>query len=212
MKRSLLPGLLVGILIPVFALAQEPKPPLPAAPIPLAESPPITVPAPEGCAAPGRTICLDKVHLVEDQCATTIPKLTLREEVIGTKQIQELYFHEEKQTVTALVQKPREVEQQVECTTMQPCTTVDPCTGCPHTVYNPVPIMRTVKVTVYDIVPETREVIVRVPCLRPGPELQLKRLTLDSTQEPAIRTTLRAIPEHNEVHVPECPAPVCLPK
>jgi hypothetical protein len=173
-------------------------------PLPLAE-------AHESCAAPGRTICLDKVHLVEDQCATTFPKLSLRDEVIGTKQEMELYYQEERQTVTAMVQKPREVEQQVECTTMEPSTTIDPSTGCPHTIYKPVQVIRTVKITVYDCVPETREVIVRVPCLRPGKEFLLKRLVLDCTQEPAIRKTLRAVPEHNEVHVPECPT-TCLPK
>jgi hypothetical protein len=100
--------------------------------------------------------------------------------------------------------KPREVVQDVPCTTMVPTTVTDPCTGQCRTEYKSCPVVRQVKITVYDSVPVERIVVVAVPCLKPGKPLQVSKLVVDTTIEPAIRTRMQVLTMPNEVHVPPC--------
>lgn len=168
--------------------------------------PPVT----EADCAP-RTVSVPKVYLVEEQCATTIPKLTLREEVVGRGCAGvQLEYAEEKHSVTEMTLKPRKVEQQVVCTEMRTVEKVDPCTGCVCTVREACPVVRTVTLTVYDPVPVTREVVVRVPCLKPGKEVVVKKMVLDVTAEAAIEKRYRLLTVPNEVPVPSCPPAPCV--
>ena len=115
-------------------------------------------------------------------------------------------FREEKQTVTEMVLKSRECEQGVIVNTTREVTTADPVTGkpCTHVVCQPE--SRIVKVLVYDLVPETRDVIVRVPCLKTVDRVVLvKRLCAYPTTQAVIETRLRAEFTTNELTVPLCP-------
>lgn len=73
------------------------------------------------------------------------------------------------------------------------------------------PIVGQVKITVYDPVPAERLVEGAVPCLKPGNPLQVSKLVVDTTIEPAIYTRMRLLTMPNAVHVPLCcalpPAP-----
>jgi hypothetical protein len=142
-----------------------------------------------------------------------MPVLTLRDVVCGRAHGLEVEFKEEKRVITEWVAKPRQVEQEVLCTTMVPYTVTDPCTGQCHTDYKSCPVVRKVTITVNDVVPQETEVIVRVPVIKPGPELEVRRLALDTTLEAAIETRLRLYTMPNEIHyvVPACPpVPPCL--
>jgi hypothetical protein len=149
--------------------------------------------------------------LMEQQEATTIPQMKVREEVIGRACGLDVEYREQKQVVTEWELKPREVIQEVPCTTMKPVTVTDPCTGQCRTEYQSCPIVRQVKVTVYDPVPVERQVAVAVPCLKPGKPLQVSRLAVDCTIEPALRTRFQLLCMPNQVTVPPCcalpPAP-----
>jgi hypothetical protein len=176
-------------------------------------------PSPAPCPAPvlEKTISLPRTTLVEQQEATTLPKWVLRDVVVGCGQEgPALDFREERHLVTEMTLKPRQVEQQVTCMESKPVTTTD-CQGHCHTEYHPCPVVKAVKVTVYDTVPVQREVVVRVPVLKPGRELVVKKLALDCATEPAIRKTFTAVTVPNEIRVVvpispiPCPAPLgCL--
>jgi hypothetical protein len=162
-----------------------------------------------------KTIPYGQVLLVPQERATTLPQWTLREVEVGRGPGGPvLSFHEERRTVTELELRPREVEQQVVCTESKPETVTDPCTGRCHTVYRPCEVVKTVKVKAYDTVPVQREVIVRVPVLKPGPDVVVKKLVLDKATVPAVETTFKAVHVPNEIKVlvPGCPAgsgPAC---
>jgi hypothetical protein len=218
MTRWLLAATAAGLLAAAAAWADEPPkepvpPPKDAAqpnePIPPPKD--LTPPAapalpPEACAPGcGRTICQPRYSLMEVQSATTLPRFNIREETIGTERGLAVDYVEERRTVTELVMKPHEVEQQVTCMTAQPCTVTDPCTGECHTEYHQVPVCKTVKITVFEAVPTPREVVVRVPYLKPGPEFVHKRLAVDAVTIPAIEKRLQLLTVPNEIAVPAPP-------
>jgi hypothetical protein len=156
-----------------------------------------------------KTIPHTQVLLVPHEHATTLPDWKLRP--VETGRLPEgpvLDFREEKQVVTELRLQPRQVEEQVVCNESKPVTVTDPCTGCCHTEYRTCPVVKTVKVTVYDTVPVQREVLVRVPVLKPGGEVVVKQLTLVPEAVPAVERRFHAVTTHNElkvvVPVPEC--------
>ena len=60
------------------------------------------------------------------------------------------------------VLKPREVLKDYVTCMLVPVTVVDPCTGCPYTTCKPQPMVQKVKCTVWDCVPETTKVAVKV--------------------------------------------------
>jgi hypothetical protein len=77
-----------------------------------------------------------------------------------------------------------------------------------------VQVTKRVKITVYDVVPEQREYIVRTPCLKPVEEdVVVKKLAVDKITIPAIEKRLEAIPTDCEIKVPMVSAPPqpCLP-
>jgi hypothetical protein len=122
----------------------------------------------------------------------------------------ELTFKEEKHTITEMKAVPRTVEQQVCTSKMVPETTTDPVTGKPCTVWTKVPEIKTVKVTVYDVVPVTKEVIVKLPCIKEKPQqVEIRNLVVDETEEAAIckRYNLVVTPNEIKVMVPACPLP-----
>ena len=142
--------------------------------------------------------------LMEQQEATTVPRMRVREEVVGRACGLDVEYREKKQVVVEWTLKPREVVQNVPCTKMVPVTVTDPCTGQCRTEYKSCPVVRPVKLTVYDPVPVERLVVVAVPCLKPGKPLQASKLFVDTTIEPAIRTHMQVLAMPNQVHVPAC--------
>jgi hypothetical protein len=225
MTRWLLAAFTAGLLAaaPGQTRADEPKEPVaPPKEIPKeiipppkdAELPPPIIPdgyAP-GC---GRPICLPQFHLMELQAATTLPRMRIREEVVGIERRMVVDYHEERRTINDVELKPHDVEQEVTCMDTQPCTVVDPCTGECRTEYHCVPVVKKVKIVVFEAVPTTREVLVRVPYLKPGPEFQVRRLALDSYSIPAIEKRLQLIETDNVITapvpppLPPCPGPSC---
>jgi hypothetical protein len=184
---------------------------------------PSAVPGPPATTCPSaclpfveKTISLRKVYLVEEQAATTLPQLTLREfEAACAKETSlDIAWKEEPFVCTELTLKAREVEQEVACTKVEPVTRIDPSTGHPCTVYEQVPVVKKVKITVYDAVPEERAYVVRFPCVKPVERnVIVKRLAIDATTEPAIEKHLRAItvPCEAKVMAPANPAPCLSP-
>jgi len=218
MVRHSLIGMLSGILVLPASLlhADEPKP-LNEKALPPTTDMALRVEAPVavGCASCGGSISRTIVTLVEEQTATTRPKLELREQVqFQVVPALEVEYREERRKVTEMVLKPRECEQVVTVHKLKELTTTDPVTGKPCTHYESVPETRTFKVTVYVTVPEQREVIVRVPCLKTVEKAVLvKKLCAYPTTEAVIEKRLRAEPITNDLAVPICPTPVgCLPK
>jgi hypothetical protein len=226
MTRWLLPGCLVGCwALSLPAAAEEPArlpdkapaadqdkpaPTPPVEPVP----PPTPAPPPPPCGPViDKTITRHQVLLVEDQNAITVPRLRLREVEIGRdRRCVELDFREEKRTITEMQLKPRVEEQQVCVTKLVEETVLDDC-GKPCKRMREVPEIQTVKVTKYDVVPVQREVIVRVPVLKPGAELRVKGLTLDHYTEAAIEKRWHAEYNSNDIQVaipiyqPPAPAP-----
>ena len=60
-------------------------------------------------------------------------------------------------------------------------------------------------IEVYDVVPVQREVVIRIPKLKPGPEVVLKAMQLDKTTAPAIERRFDAVttPNVNTVVLPK---------
>jgi hypothetical protein len=211
MRHLLLPAALGAFLfLSSWSLAQEPAP-MPK-PEPLPNPAPAALPPPcAGGSQTEKTICLPKVLLVEEQQAITVPVMRLRDQVVGRDVVHkmEVTYVEEKHTVTEMKTVPREVEQQVCVTKMVPQTSVD-CTGKPCTIYVKVPETKTVKITVFDVVPVQREVIVKMPCLKPvDVEVEVHKLCVDETEEAAIlkRWHLNITPNEIKVMLPACPLP-----
>jgi hypothetical protein len=233
MKQSLLPGCVILCLVVPAALAPA-QPPPPPPPIPKVEPgperlpppaetlPPAPVPVPAPETAPllappgpscGPTISAPVPTLIEDQVETTMPQLRLREQVIGSIAALDVDYRDEKRTVTVLVPKEREVVQDIVATELKPVTVTDPCTGKCHTEYEPCQVINQIKTIVVETVPETREVVVRVPVLKPAAPFLVKRLVVDFGTVEAVEKRLRALNVPNEVVVPPaCPLPPCLPK
>jgi hypothetical protein len=195
---------------PLVTSAQTPSEQIATPPTPVVVD---SVPFVEPCGPPlEKVICKRKIHLVEEQCATTLPALKIREyEACRDKKIDlEITWNESRQTCTELVIKPREIEQDVCCTDVRPVTKIDPCTGCPCTVYESFPVTKRVKVTVYEAGPEQRDYIVRTPCLKPvETEVIVKKLAADAITIPAIQKKLRAIETKCEIRIPVPPPPPC---
>ncbi len=221
-------GISCGLLIACWALLAEARcqerlpqveispPPLPPkeGPASLTELPPparMPFPVPEvaGCPAgapcPARTVSVPSLILMEEQKATTVPKLNVREVVVGSATALDVAYQQQRQTITEWTLKPREVIQLVPCTTLVPVTVTDPCTGQCRTEYKECPTVREVKIVVMDPVPVAREVAVSVPCLKPGQPLEVRKLVVDKTIEPAICSRFQLLTMPNEVPVPVCP-------
>lgn len=180
---------------------------LPADPIP--PLPPPTV---------EKKYCHTDILLVPREKATTVPDWKLRDIEVGRIPTgPTLDFVEEKRFVTEMTLKPREVEQVVTVIESRPVTVTEPCGKC-RTEYQPYETAKVVKVKVYDVVPVQREVVIRVPVLKPGPESVIKKLQLDKTTAPAIERRYDAVvtPNVNTVAVPVPlvlpPCPVCKPR
>jgi hypothetical protein len=157
-----------------------------------------------------------QVLLVPRECATTVPDWKLREVEAGRGPSGPvLEFEDQRQVVTEMRLESHEVEQQVVCTESRPVTVTDPCTGHCRTTYEPCEVVKTVKVRVYETVPVQREVVVKVPVLRHGPEVVVRRLTLDLATAPAVLRRYEAVTTPNEVKfavpVQKVPVPPCTP-
>lgn len=195
--------------LPPPSLLQEQLPPPSAIP----SSPPMPVPGspPPGC-PPGapcaRTISVPRLTLLEEQKAVPVPKLNLREVIVGAARGLDVEYREATQIIGEWTLQPREVTQLVPCTTMVPVTVTDPCTGQCRTEYKSCATVREVKVTVFDKVPVSRPVTVGVPCLKPGQPVLAQKLVVDCTIEAAILSRFQLLTMPNEVHVPACP-PAC---
>jgi hypothetical protein len=155
-----------------------------------------------------KTVSVPRAVLVPEEQAIVVPKLRIYETEIGRDRLPiALDFREERSCITEMVLKPRVEEQQV-CTTKLVEETCLDCHGHPHKVIKQVPEVVTIKVTKYDVVPQKRDVIVRVPVLKPGPEVRIKRLEVHEYSVGAIERRYHAVFTPNEVQV-QIPAPVC---
>lgn len=145
--------------------------------------------------------------LVPKQEAVPLPSLKLREVEVGVLPGMSLDFYEEKRKITELELKECEVEQQIVCRDVKAVTVKDPVTGKCRIDYEPCEVVKTVKVKVYKPVPVCREVVVRVPVLKPGPPLSVKKLVLDELCVPGIKTTFDLAEMTNVIQIPVPPPP-----
>jgi hypothetical protein len=175
-----------------------------------------TPPAP-ACVPPPPAPCGDRtlhhtqVIIVPHEEVTTEPQINIRDVVtrVPTTSLA-IEYREEKRCVTVMVPKPHEIERVVETITCVPETTIDPCTGQCCTTYKNVPETKVVKTQIFVPCPETREVMVRVPVLKPVPiELEVKQLTADWSTKAVPYVKLEGIVIPTEIKVP-CP-PISLP-
>jgi hypothetical protein len=142
--------------------------------------------------------------------------MLLRDELVGSQCGGPVIdYVEQRQTVSAVEMKPHTVEQEVTCMTSQPVTTADSC-GKPCTTYQQVPVVKKVTITVFEPVTVQKEVIVRVPVLKPGKDLIVRRLVADEVTIPAVESRFNLITIPNEVavptpppYVPHCETPAC---
>jgi hypothetical protein len=221
MHRLLLSAILaLGAALPLAAYAQEPipVPPQPTPPEPIVVAPPALQAVTTGiikspCNSCEHSVTVNKLTLVPEETAVAIPRMALREVEVGRDVVtkMELTFHEERQTITEMVLKPRVVEQQVVVMTLKEETVVDPITCKPCKVMKQCPVVQTVKVTVYDTVPEERAVMVRVACLKPvEQQVAIKKLVVDETTVAAICRKYHYLLVPSELPIPRCPC-VCFP-
>ncbi len=170
------------------------------------------LPTPQPCAPiVEKTISLPRTYLMEEQSATTLPELKVREVEVGRARELEVAYREERRQVVVMTLRPREVEKHVVVTTLVPVTTPGPCPGKYVTTYERAQTVRTFKATEYDCVPEARVVVVKVPYLRPGGDVVVKKLTVDATTVSAIQTKFRAVTIPSEIVVPAPPCPLAHP-
>jgi len=173
-------------------------------------APPVPPPQPFCAHSCGTKLDQKDIVLFERQYVVPEPELNLRE--VTTKvpvMTLEVEYKDEKQCVTVMVPKPREIERQVTSLTWLPCTTIDPHTGCPCTTYKEVPICRTEKYTVYETVPETKEYTVKVPVLKPKEtSVSIQYFTADWSSKAVGYTKfdMAVIPQEIKLPGPCCPA------
>ncbi|MFO0879412.1 MAG: hypothetical protein U0840_18855 [Gemmataceae bacterium] len=174
---------------------------------------------PPACPPPtfDKKYCHTDILLVPKQHATTAPDWKLRDIEVGRIRVGPvLDFVEEKRCVTEMTLKQREVDQVVKVIESRPVTVTEPCGKC-RTEYQPYEATKVVKIQVAEVVPVQREVIIRVPVLKPGPEAIVKKIQLDKTTVPAIEHRFDAVqtPSQLSVKVPVPlvipPCPVCRP-
>jgi hypothetical protein len=179
-------------------------------PLPLERLPPArpatppALPEPPAEALPvEKVICTTQIILREHQSATTLPQLNLREVEAGRGCRTELNIGwlEKKRVCTELELRPRETIEEVTCLTSQPITVTD-CNGCPHTEYQQVPVVKKVRVIVFEPFPVERHYLVKVPYAKPiEVNTLIKKLVPEETTVPAIRRTYEALTTHCEIPV-----------
>jgi hypothetical protein len=172
--------------------------------------PPPIAHAPHGCheVPIEKTVSHTDVLLVPHEHATTLPAWKLRDVEVGRLHAGPvLEFKEEKQCVTVMELRERDVVKQVTVMESRPIQVTCPTTGACHTEYQMCPVVKTVKQKVAEVVPVQRQVVVRVPVLKPGGEVIVKQVVVDQLTVPAIKRTFDGVPTHNELTVPVQPCP-----
>jgi hypothetical protein len=179
-----------------------------------AQSAPLADPPTQGCPIPSRTIPYPSVLLLEDTKPFAYAKLNLLEQVGGVvSDGPEVVYREVKQSLTVMELRPREEERLMTSTTFCWETVTDPHTGHCQTVCHQVPVVKKVKVTVFDRVPVVKEVVVRVPTFKPGKDAEIRLFQVASSTEAALLKRCHVIFTPNEavVPTPTCPSSAPLP-
>jgi hypothetical protein len=175
---------------------------LPAAPAPVVAPAPL----PEAGCGPNQVLWMERLVPVH----TLAPREIVTEE---RRPSLEVAYRDEKQVVTELVVRSREVERAVPCTVLKPVTETCPETGQCTTVWKPCTEIKIVKETEFYSVPEQTTLVVRVPYLRPA-ELVVPRKTialeyhtaLQKQEEPIVIPGYE-VPPTRYVMPPELPHP-----
>lgn len=193
-RRRIVAALLVGggILLTSPAWAKNPKHAEPCA---------------EDCGP--RTATATSATLIERNVAVPIPvnklmEITSRQQVEGL----EVEYKDEKQTIEVIELKPRTVEEKHTVYVTREFEEVDPCTGKCCKVCRPCPEERVVKTTVYDRVPVKKTVVVKVAHLKPVKRLvDVTTLCVEPVTVPGIATHFDVVINQEQVKVPCCPPP-----
>lgn len=107
------------------------------------------------------------------------------------------------------VLKPREVLRDHVTCMLVPATAIDPCTGCEYKTYKPQPMVQKVKCTVYDCVPETTRVPVKVCHYRTEKRsFEYKETHCDWVQEMQTKKEWYCVPV---TYTTTVKVPVCVP-
>jgi hypothetical protein len=116
------------------------------------------------------------------------------------------------QTVCGYRYQPRQVVRDQVRFVLVPCTSVDPCTGCAYTTCKPQPVCEKVSCTVWDCVPELKQVPCKV-CVYKTEKRQYRQsyYVCDWKKETVLRPTYECVPvqvttmRKVPVWVPACP-------
>lgn len=219
MRTPLLATITSGLLLMggSWTLAQEGAPerlPEPAAVAPPMPGPGCVVPVPPPLPPVEKIIQHKQLIVVPEQSATTINNLLPRKVECGTTTITQVVpeFPETKFSVTEFVLKPRTVYQEVVVCTVEPKQSTDPVTGKTCTTFEKVSKVQKVALTVYDLVPEQRQLALRTAVVTTKEQpVKIERMVVDEVTEAAIINRLRVHPveETIPVPVPSCPPLAC---
>jgi hypothetical protein len=165
-------------------------------------------PIPPACCAPEKILSIPRYTLVEEQRAICVPRLFARMETIGTIPGLIAVDKMEKRTVSVIVPKIREVEEDTVVTELKPETVTD-CDGHCHTEYKPCPVVRKVKREVVEMVSQDVTFEINVPTLEQAP-LLVQRLVLEGGTMPMIESRFHLHTFPNEVPIPPAPPLPCL--
>jgi hypothetical protein len=159
-----------------------------------------------------KTVPKRQVLLVPHEEATTIPRPTLREVEVGRAPGGPVLEFVEKKTIVMEVRiQECEVLEKVVVEEKKPVIVTDPVTGKCSTVFESCPVEKIIKVKVAKPVTVPKEVVVRVPVLKPGPDLVVTKMVLDVPIVAAVKTTFSVADTVNDIPVVVPPPPPPLP-
>jgi hypothetical protein len=147
------------------------------------------------------------------ECQVTEP--VLRPEIISKKiLVPKLVWSEQKRVHCEPKLVPREGEREVVCWRMVTEVIIDPCTGCTRTICKPIQEVKKVKTTVWEMVTEQKEIVVRTACLQTEEQtVEVRRFVLECKPATVMRRyyDLELVPFEVKIRVPVCvfPPPAC---
>ncbi|GIW81933.1 MAG: hypothetical protein KatS3mg105_3740 [Gemmatales bacterium] len=144
----------------------------------------------------------------EKEVTCTVMQKTWRE-VVEKKKVTVMVpeVHHEKRQICVMKAVPKEIEQDVVCRHLVAEKVKDACTGCVYTVCKPVCTVKKVKMTVFEYVPEKREVTVAVCRMKPvEKEIECRRYVPECKPVTVVQKQryCEMVPVESTIRIPVC--------
>jgi hypothetical protein len=156
-----------------------------------------------------------EIKFVPIEVTTLVEKAIPRELVTREKCVEQVpVWTEQKKCVTTYKKVARVIEKEQVCCKLVPECVTDPCTGCTKTCYKPCTYVKKVSCTVYDCVPEQKEItekVCKVECREKIVEhrCQVTELVKVPVKEKVTLVTLVPFTSLEEVKACACPPKCC---